>query len=70
MQKLKKPVELNGRVIRYKPIAKLLKKSRKMKGGYIKGARAFIFHPAINTKNPKHISKLYYFDDDSEVQKL
>ena len=43
-----------------------------MKGGYIQGARAFIFHPAINTKNPNHnhISKLYYFDDDSEVQKL
>jgi hypothetical protein len=70
MQKLDKPVELEGRIIQYKPIAKLLKKSGKMKGGYIKGARAFIFHPAINTKNPKHISKLYYFDDDSEVQKL
>ena len=71
MQKLDKPVELEGRVIQYKPIAKLLKKSGKMKGGYIKGARAFIFHPAINTKNPNnHISKLYYFDDDSEAQKL
>ena len=70
IQKLEKPVELNGRIIRYKPIVKLLKKGGKMKGGYIKGARAFIFHPAINTKNPNHISKLYYFDDDSKVQKL
>lgn len=70
MQKLDKPVELEGRVIRYKPIIKLHKKSGKMKGGYIKGARAFIFHPAINTKNQNHISKLYYFDNDSEVQKL
>ena len=72
MQKLEKPVELEGRIIQYKPIVKLHKKGGKMKGGYIKGARAFIFHPAINTKNPNHnhISKLYYFDDDSEVQKL
>ena len=35
MQKLDKPIELKGRVIRYKPIAKLKKKSRKMKGGTI-----------------------------------
>ena len=70
MQKLEKPVELKGRIIWYKPIAKLKKKVGKMKGGYIKGARAFIFHPAINTKNPNHISKLYYFDDDSEANKL
>jgi len=70
MQKLEKPVELKGRIIQYKPIVELLKKVGKMKGGYIKGARAFIFHPAINTKNPKYISKLYYFDDDSKVQKL
>jgi hypothetical protein len=33
MQKLDKPVELEGRVIKYKPIAKLNKKSHKMKGG-------------------------------------
>jgi hypothetical protein len=73
IQKLDKPVELEGRIIRYKPIAKLKKKVGKIKGGYIKGARAFIFHPAINTKNTNnsnHISKLYYFDDDSKVQKL
>lgn len=33
MQKLDKPVELEGRVIKYKPIAKLNKKNQKMKGG-------------------------------------
>ena len=32
MEKLKKPIELKGRVIRYKPVAKLLK-NKKMKGG-------------------------------------
>lgn len=35
MKKLDKPVELEERVIRYKPIAKLKKKSGKMKGGTI-----------------------------------
>jgi hypothetical protein len=32
MEKLKKPIELKGRVIRYKPVAKLLK-NKKMRGG-------------------------------------
>lgn len=32
IEKLKKPIELKGRVIRYKPVAKLLK-NKKMKGG-------------------------------------
>lgn len=35
MEKLKKPIELKGRVIRYKPVAKLLK-NKKMKGGSFK----------------------------------
>lgn len=35
MEKLKKPIELKGRVIRYKPVAKLLK-NKKMKGGNFK----------------------------------
>jgi hypothetical protein len=52
MQKLDKPVELEGRIIRYKPIAKLKKESLKMEGGRIieRGIRAIILHPAINTK--------------------
>ena len=70
MQKLDKPVELEGRVIRYKPIVKLHKKGGKMKGGRIieRGNRAFILYPAINTKNPNHISKIIHFDNNSEVQ--
>jgi hypothetical protein len=32
MQKLEKPIELKGRIIQYKPITKLDKKSSKMKG--------------------------------------
>jgi hypothetical protein len=32
MEKLKKPIELKGRVIKYKPVAKLIK-NKKMKGG-------------------------------------
>jgi hypothetical protein len=32
IEKLKKPIELKGRVIRYKPVAKLLK-NKKMRGG-------------------------------------
>lgn len=35
IEKLKKPIELKGRVIRYKPVAKLLK-NKKMKGGNFK----------------------------------
>ena len=35
IEKLKKPIELKGRVIRYKPIAKLLK-NKKMRGGNFK----------------------------------
>jgi hypothetical protein len=35
IEKLKKPIELKGRVIRYKPVAKLLK-NKKMKGGSFK----------------------------------
>ena len=73
MQKLDKPIELKGRVIRYKPIAKLKKKSRKMKGGKIidKGSRAIILYPAINTNNPNYyISKLIKFDNESEVDKF
>jgi len=61
MQKLEKPVELKGRIIQYKPIVELLKKVGKMKGGYIKGARAFIFHPAINTKKSRTYIKIILF---------
>jgi hypothetical protein len=39
--------KLEGRIIRYKPIVKLLKKINKMKGGNIiaKGSEGIIYHP-------------------------
>ena len=36
MQKLEKPVELKGRVIRYKPIAKRIEKQNNQVGGFLK----------------------------------
>jgi hypothetical protein len=59
MQKLDKPVELEGRIIQYKPIVKLQKKSRKMKGGMEiigQGAEGIILRPNIN--NLRNISKV------------
>jgi len=62
MQKLDKPVELEGRVIRYKPIAKLKKKSRKMKGGVEilgQGFEGIVLRPNINNlENNNKVSKL------------
>ena len=62
MQKLEKPVELEGRVIRYKPIAKLKKKSRKMKGGVEilgQGFEGIVLRPNINNLlNDSKVSKL------------
>ena len=63
MQKLNKPIELEGRVIRYKPFAKL----DKMKGGKIiaKGIEGFVLHPNINNPdNPNLVSKLIQIDDE------
>ena len=62
MQKLDKPIELKGRVIRYKPIAKLKKKSRKMKGGVEilgQGFEGIVLRPNINNPlNDSKVSKL------------
>jgi len=63
MQKLDKPIELEGRVIRYKPIAKLKKKSRKMKGGVEilgEGKEGIVLRPNINQSpnNKTTVSKL------------
>ena len=33
IEKLKKPIELKGRIIKYKPVAKLSRKKSEMKGG-------------------------------------
>ena len=79
MQKLDKPVELEGRVIRYKPIAKLKKKSRKMKGGVEilgKGFEGIVLRPNINnllndskvskliTATPEEAAKLIAFEEE------
>ena len=63
MQKLDKPIELKGRVIQYKPIVKLNKKSRKMKGGVIEilgeGKEGIVLRPNINNpRNRDTVSKL------------
>jgi len=63
MQKLDKPIELEGRVIRYKSIAKLKKKSRKMKGGVEilgEGQEGIVLRPNINQSpnNKTTVSKL------------
>lgn len=68
MQKLDKPVELEGRVIRYKPVAKL----DKMKGGRIiaKGIEGFVLHPNINNPdNTNLVSKLIQIND-KRLEKL
>ena len=64
MQKLDKPLELEGRIIQYKPIVKLKKKNRKMKGGVIeilgKGEEGIVLRPNINQSpnNKTTVSKL------------
>ena len=60
MQKLDKPIELEGRIIQYKPITKLNKKSHKMKGGEIigKGNEGIVFCPNIINNRKNRVSKL------------
>ena len=47
LEKLDKPVELEGRIIRYKPVAKLDKKGGKIFG---RGNKNFIFQSNLNSK--------------------
>jgi hypothetical protein len=72
MKKLDKPVELEGRVIRYKPIAKLKKKSRKMKGGVEilgKGIEGIVLRPNINNLNNNgKVSKLITATQEQATQ--
>jgi len=72
MQKLDKPVELEGRVIRYKPVAKLYKKGSKMKGGKIigKGKEGFILQPNLNSKKMNEVSKLIKITHKDEIKKI
>jgi len=66
IEKLEKPIELKGRVIRYKPVAKLDKKSHKMKGGIILGigTEGVVLHPNINNKRTNQVSKLIQIPDE------
>ena len=61
IEKLDKSIELKGRIIRYKPVAKLKRKiSKKMKGGNILGigAEGVVLHPNITNKRTNQVSKL------------
>jgi hypothetical protein len=60
MQKLDKPIELEGRIIKYKPIIKLNKKVTKMKGGEIigEGGEGIVFYPNIINNRENRVSKL------------
>ena len=64
--------KLEGRVIRYKPVAKLDKKRSKMNGGRIIGfgTEGFVLQPNINnSSNPNLVSKLIKIDDE-RLEKL
>ena len=65
MQKLDKPVELEGRVIKYKPVAKLDKKISKMKGGRIigKGNEGIV----LRIRDDNIVSKLIKIDDETKI---
>jgi hypothetical protein len=72
MQKLDKPVELQGRVTRYKSVAKLDKRDNKMKGGKIIGfgTEGYILQPNMNNSSkPEFVSKLIQIDD-TRLEKL
>jgi hypothetical protein len=72
MQKLEKPIELKGRIIRYKPITKLDKKSSKMKGGRIigLGSEGVVLQPNINSRNMNKVSKLIKISSDEKIEEL
>ena len=50
IEKLKEPIELKGRVIKYKPVAKLSGKSGAKKGGMRGGMQQFHKEISVNTK--------------------
>lgn len=68
MQKLDKPVELKGRVIKYKPIAKLDKKGSKMQGGKIigRGKEGIV----LRIRDDNIVSKLIKIDDETKIRNL
>ena len=72
MKKLDKPVKLEGRIIQYKPIAKLKKKVSKMKGGEVLGigAEGIVIYPNINNKNRTQVSKLIEISSPEKITEL
>ena len=50
LEKLKEPIELKGRVIKYKPVAKLSGKTGAKKGGMRGGMQQFNKEISVNTK--------------------
>jgi len=64
--------KFEGRIIRYKPIAKLDKKSSKMKGGRIigSGSEGIVLQPNINSGNMNQVSKLIKISSDQKIEGL
>ena len=57
IEKLKEPIELKGRVIKYKPVAKLSGKSTAKKGGMRGGMKQFYKEISVNTKEIAELIK-------------
>jgi hypothetical protein len=64
--------KFEGLIIRYKPIAKLDKKSSKMKGGRIigLGSEGIVLQPNINSRNMNQVSKLIKISSDQKIEEL
>jgi hypothetical protein len=57
IEKLKEPIELKGRVIKYKPVAKLSGKTGTKKGGMRGGMQQFHKEISVNTKEIAELIK-------------
>jgi hypothetical protein len=57
IEKLKEPIELKGRVIKYKPVAKLSGKTGAKKGGMRGGMQQFHKEISVNTKEIAELIK-------------
>ncbi len=57
IEKLKEPIELEGRVIKYKPVAKLSGKSGAKKGGMRGGMQQFHKEISVNSKEIAELIK-------------
>ena len=60
MQKLDKPIELKGRVIRYKPIAKRIEKQNNQVGGFLKVGDKVRTTIKLNDKNLEGKENIFY----------